>query len=83
MLNPGKSVTASIRVPYQFLRNVMNTNTIVNTPTESLGTLYIGVLNPLVNVDSKPITITVFSSYPDAFFSLPRPPVVAALMTKL
>ena len=73
-IQPDKNNTVELNIPYVYLRSVMNT---VARTTESLGTIFATPLSRLSNVDGTPVTISVYSSFPNSKFSIPRPlPIV-------
>nr|UFT26907.1 putative polyprotein [Drosophila-associated picorna-like virus] len=73
-LQPDKNNTVELTIPFVYFRSVMNT---VARATESLGTVFVTPMSPLSSVDSAPVTISVYSSFPKSLFSIPRPlPVV-------
>jgi hypothetical protein len=70
MIQPDQSATYSLTIPYMYLRSVMNT---IARDTESLGTVYVTPLSALSSVDTESTTVTVYSSYPNSKFTIPRP----------
>jgi hypothetical protein len=70
LLDPQENTTGVLRIPYRFPRSVMNTSA---SDTESLGIVAFRILSQLKSVDSKPATISVYSRFPDAKFTIPRP----------
>lgn len=69
-LQPDKNNTVEITIPFIYFRTVMNT---VARESESLGTIFVTPLSPLQNVDGSNVTITLYSSFPNSKFSIPRP----------
>ncbi|APQ44499.1 polyprotein [Basavirus sp.] len=70
MIQPDQSATYEINIPFMYLRSVMNTRA---KATESLGTLYVTPLAALSSVDTDQCTISMFSSFPNSEFTIPRP----------
>ncbi|APG76671.1 hypothetical protein [Hubei tetragnatha maxillosa virus 1] len=69
-IQPDQNSTYTIRIPFKYLRSVMNT---IARDTESLGTVYFTPLSPLKGISVDEVTVTVYSSFPDSEFTIPRP----------
>ncbi|APG77999.1 hypothetical protein 1 [Hubei picorna-like virus 8] len=69
-LQPDKNNTVELNIPYVYLRSVMNT---VARDTESIGTVHIAPLSRLSNTAGTSVTVSVYSSFPNSKFSIPRP----------
>lgn len=69
-LQPDKNNTAELTIPFLYFRTVMNT---VARRTESLGTVYITPISPLSSIGGEPVTISLYSSFHNSAFSIPRP----------
>nr|AMO03227.1 putative polyprotein [Pow Burn virus] len=79
-IQPDKNNTVELNIPYVYLRSVMNT---VARTTESLGTIFATPLSRLSSIDGTPVTVSVYSSFPNSKFSIPRPlPVTTARTIK-
>jgi hypothetical protein len=73
VLTPRGNTTATIRVPYRFPRGALNTYALAEDD-ENLGQFALGVMSPLVQSgDVTAVEVTVYSSFPDSRFYLPRP----------
>jgi hypothetical protein len=70
MIQPDQSATYSLMIPFKYLRSIMNT---IARGTESLGTVYVTPLSSLVGVDVDEVTVTMYTSFPNSNFSIPRP----------
>jgi hypothetical protein len=73
---PDQSATYTLRIPYVYLRSVMNT---MATGTESLGTVFItpmAALTAEASANADSVDFSVYSAFPDAEFMIPRPLVV-------
>ncbi|APG76774.1 hypothetical protein [Beihai picorna-like virus 66] len=73
-LQPKSSDTFPLTIPFQFMFNRMATNSL-DEDLRSLGRLKIRVLSPLIqgSSDSEGVTVTMYSTFPNSCFSLPRP----------
>jgi len=69
-LQPDKNNTVEITIPYLYFRTVMNT---VAGTQESLGTIHVTPISPLSSVGGEPVTISLYSSFHNSSFSVPRP----------
>jgi hypothetical protein len=74
LLTPGESSTASITIPFIYPRTLMNTYA---SATESLGTIFVTPLSPLVSVTGDTLNISVFSKFPNSSFRIPKIPIEA------
>lgn len=72
LLFPNMNTTTSIHIPFLYRKNVMNTIA-GELGLESLGTLFVKVLSPLVNPSPAPVTVSIFSSFSNTTFTIPRP----------
>ncbi|APQ44490.1 polyprotein [Basavirus sp.] len=69
-LQPDKNNTVEITIPFLYFRTVMNT---VARATESLGTVFVTPISPLSSVGGEPVSISLYSSFHNSSFSIPRP----------
>ncbi|AIY32625.1 polyprotein [Fisavirus 1] len=69
-IQPDQNATHTIRIPYKYLRSVMNT---IARDTESLGTVFFTPISALSGKSVTEVTVTVYSAFPDSQFSIPRP----------
>lgn len=70
LASPNLNSTVTLTVPFRYYRNALNT---FASDEESLGTFAIKVLSPLRAVDAETVNITMYSSFPNAKFTIPRP----------
>jgi hypothetical protein len=70
LIQPDQSATYSVMIPFKYLRSVMNT---IARTTESLGTVFVTPISPLRGVDIDEVTITMYTSFPNSNFAIPRP----------
>nr|ULF99737.1 MAG: putative polyprotein [Picornavirales sp.] len=73
LVQPDQSSSSKLLIPMRFYRSVMNTNTRGTPEQESLGKVYFTPLAQLKSAEPTTITLTVYSSFPKAKFSIPRP----------
>ncbi|APG79018.1 hypothetical protein [Changjiang picorna-like virus 5] len=83
LLTPNRNVTATLEAPFQYYRNAMNTFA-MELNQESLGSFNIMVLAPLKTGTggSTSATLTIYSRFPRAKFTLPRPPIPLTMTAK-
>ncbi len=77
LLQPNVNNTGKICIPFRFPRNVINTFTLEGSEDkqECLGRIHIRVLSPLT--ENTDCTVTVYSSFPNSNFIIPRPQEVS------
>ena len=71
-LTPEMSTTSTMVIPFRYPRSYLNTYT-KGASQESLGTATLRVFSPLQSIDQTSATITLYSSFPNASFTIPRP----------
>jgi hypothetical protein len=76
-LMPNGDTTATMKIPFKFYRNAMNTYAGQALKVETLGTLYAVVLEPLTGNTAITANITWFSSFKNSYFSIVRPRALA------
>jgi hypothetical protein len=76
-LTPNGDTTATLKIPFKFYRNVMNTYAGGSLAVESLGTIFMKVTEPLTSNAGITASITWFSSFKNSFFTIVRPRVLA------
>lgn len=76
LLSPADNSTKKLYVPFRFWRTAMNTFA-GPSGEETLGKLNIGVTAPLSSLGVTTASITIFSRFVNAKFSIPRPLAVA------
>lgn len=74
-LQPDTSTTYTMEIPFRFPRTVLNTYTFEGDSPESLGVVRVAVFGKLKTGTN--CTVTMYSSFKDSKFSIPRPISVA------
>lgn len=78
-LVPNGDTTVTLKIPFKFYRNVMNTFVGGSLSAESLGTVLLVNTQPLVANAGISCTITYFSAMKNSYFSIVRPRAVSFL----
>jgi hypothetical protein len=65
--------TATLKIPFKFYRNAMNTYAGGSLAVESLGVVIVKVLEPLTGNAGIDATLTWFSAFKNSYFTIVRP----------
>jgi len=78
-ISPDENTSTTLHIPYQFFRSALNTYA-GGLGDDTMGMLFLRVVSPLVTPSGVEPVVTMFASFSDSRFTLPRPLVSASGM---
>lgn len=78
LVAPNASSSTTLGAMFQYPRTYLNTFAFDSPVQPPLGQLHLVVLVPLASPQGKPVTVSIYSRFPNSEFHLPRPVLVGS-----